>query len=262
MDDNSLMAYEAALFANRRVFLLNHSWAYFAYHQLHETFTKLGDVLSKGRNESGKSYIGLLPFLLIMQRQGVNAFLSLSTLQSFQAWVLLRPCLEAALMAGKWVDEPANAIVWRNRETDRKTYRKTYEGTALRSRSLPRSAEIQTVLRIINDDFLHANPRYYYRHTRMDVFDADTVSMKLEYFDEEQDYIPHTFSLLHLICILQNSLAKMFADQIVDRAPVPVGLSNLETTLRPRVNQFLDKHSDRRSLIEELGIWRLNPKSR
>ena len=131
------MAYEAALFANRRVFLLNHSWAYFAYHQLHETFTKLGDVLSKGRNESGKSYIGLLPFLLRMQRQGVNAFLSLSTLQSFQAWVLLRPCLEAALMAGKWVDEPANAIVWRNRETDRKTYRKTYERTALRSRSLP-----------------------------------------------------------------------------------------------------------------------------
>ena len=117
-------------------------------------------------------------------------------------------------------------------------------------------------MKTINDDFLHANPRYYDRHTRMDVLDADTVSMKLEYFDEEQDYIPHTFSLLHLICVLQDSLSKMFADQIVDQPPVPVGLSNLETTLRPRVNQFLDKHSDRRPLIEELGIWRLNPNSR
>lgn len=256
MDADSVIRYEAALFANRRVFLLNHPWAFFTYYKLHETFTKLGDVLSKGRTESGKSYVGLIPFLLIMQRQSVNAFLSLTSPQSFQAWVLLRPCLEATLMAGKWVDDPANAIVWRNRETNRKAYSNTYQGKALRSRSLPRSAEIQMVLKTINDDFLHANPRYYDRHTKMDVLDEDTFFMKLEYFDEEQDYIPHTLAFLHLICIVQDSLSRMIAGDIVDQSPIPAGLSDLEATLQPRVDEFLSKHPDRRPVIEELGIWK------
>ena len=260
MDDSSLIGYESALFANRRVFLLNHSWAFFAYHQLHETFTKLGDVLSKGRNKDGKSSVSIIPFFLIMQRQAVNAFLSLTSLQSFQAWVLLRPCLEAALIAGKWVDDLVYATIWRNREKDAKAYTRTYQGKALRSKSLARSAEIQTVLKMINDDFLHANPSYYDRHTKMDLVDDDSFFMKLEYFDEEQDYVAHTFAFLHLICVIQDSLSRMLASEIVDQPSVPVGLVNLETTLRPRVDEFLSRHPDRQPVIEELGIWKLNPK--
>jgi hypothetical protein len=51
-----LIEYEAALFANRRIYLLNHNWSFFAYRQIHETFTVLGHVLSNGRDRDRNSY--------------------------------------------------------------------------------------------------------------------------------------------------------------------------------------------------------------
>jgi len=252
-----LVEYEAALFANRRVFLLNHTWAFFAYRQIHETFTALGLVLSQGRDKDRNSHVGLIPFLLIMQRQSVNAFLSLASLQSFQAWVLLRPCLEACLIAGRWVDDPGNATIWRNRDSDPKAYRKRFEGKALHSASLPGSDRIQTVLKAINDDFLHANPRYYDRHTDMERLDPDSYFLKLEYFDDEQDYLAHTFAFLHLLVFIQESFSEMLAATIADQPKVPAGLSALEGTLMPHVVDFLTKYPGRRRVIEELGVWPL-----
>jgi hypothetical protein len=74
--------------------------------------------------------------------------------------VLLRPGIEAYLIIGKWIDDPATAEIWKNRRNDWKNYQKTYSGPALRSRSLPMSDQIQTILSIVNDDFVHANPDY------------------------------------------------------------------------------------------------------
>ena len=253
----SLIEYEAALFSNRRVFLLNHGWAFFAYRGLHETFTSLGNVLSQGRDKDGHSHVGLIPFFLIMQRQAANAFFSLASLQSFQAWVLVRPCLEACLMSGKWMDNPQNAVIWRNRQADPKTYRKTYQGKALQSTSLPRSDQIQGVLRVINDDFLHTNSKYFDRHMEMDELDKENVYMQLRYFDPEADYVAHTFAFLHLTAVIQDSLSEMLAAIIVDQPRVPPTMAKLEETLTARVTTFLSSNPERVGVLEELGLWDL-----
>lgn len=118
-----------------------------------------------------------------MQRQAVNAFLSLASQQSFQAWVLLRPCLESCL------NDPANAAIWSNKEEDWKTYNKTFQGKSLHSASLPRADEIQTVLKTINGDFLHTNPRYYDRHTDVVRVDDDNLVLQVQYFDDEREHL-------------------------------------------------------------------------
>jgi len=42
------------------------------------------------------------------------------------AWLTFRPGLEALLMTGKFVDVPANADVWKNREADWKAYQEVF----------------------------------------------------------------------------------------------------------------------------------------
>lgn len=161
---NTVLDYESARSYNRNVFLLNHSWAFHVYSQIDKNFDRLGYILSRGRDRNGNSHVSLIQFFLLMRRQAMNAFWALCSRQSFEAWVLLRPCLESALIVGKWIDDPAAAKVWENRKHDRESYKREYSGKRLRSRSLPHSDRIQSVLSQINDDFMHVNPDYYHRH--------------------------------------------------------------------------------------------------
>ena len=96
-----------------------------------------------------------------MQRQSFVALDALSSMQAYQAWVLLRPGLECALIMGKWMDDNANYHIWINRLQDPEAYRTTYSGKKMVSRSLPRSRDLQQVLKAINDSFVHPNPEYW-----------------------------------------------------------------------------------------------------
>ena len=252
-----VLEYETSRSYNRQVFLLNHSYAFYAYHQIHENFIRLGVVLSKGRDEKGKSRVSLIPFVLLMQRQAMSAFLSLCSHQSFEAWVLLRPCLESILVIGKWVDDPKNAEIWKNRDQDPQAYKKAYTGSKLRSVSLPRSIEIQKVLSKINDDFMHANPRYYQRHTVITPGETDAVYLKLEYFDDDADHLTHVFAMLHLLIVMQDSLAELLGSQLRDQPKVNVGLGEFSRELGLRYTAFVDKHPDRAHALRELGLWPL-----
>jgi hypothetical protein len=95
----------------------------------------------------------LLPFSNILVRHVIFGFEHLSCYQSFPAWLTFRPGLEALLMIGKLVDDPANAKIWLDREVDFKAYRDAFWGKALGSKSLVRSAELRQVLTRLNDEF-------------------------------------------------------------------------------------------------------------
>jgi hypothetical protein len=103
---NPLLENHARLVYNREVFLANCRFGLHGFTRIDENFGLLGGMLTQRRDKAGFSHVSLVPFILVMQRQVYAAFELISTYQSFQAWVLLRPCLESALIMGKWVDDP------------------------------------------------------------------------------------------------------------------------------------------------------------
>lgn len=115
---NPLLENHARLVYNREVFLANCRFGLHGFTRIDENFGLLGGMLTQRRDKAGFSHVSLVPFILVMQRQVYAAFELISTYQSFQAWVLLRPCLESALIMGKWVDDPAFAGVWQRRNDD------------------------------------------------------------------------------------------------------------------------------------------------
>ena len=253
---DTVLDYESARSYNRNVFLLNHGWTFAAYSQIDRNFYRLGYVLSQGRDRNRKSHVSFIPFFLLMRRQAMNAFWSLCSHQSFEAWVLLRPCLESALIVGKWTDDPGASEVWKNRASDRDTYRREYSGKRLRSESLRHSDLIQSVLSRINDDFMHANTEYYRRH--LDVRerpDGETVELNVHFFDAELDHETHLLAFLHLLMVVQNSLSELLGALLVDQQPVDVGYNSFREAYRGRYESFLKDHPEQASVIQDLGLW-------
>lgn len=254
---NAVLDYESARSYNRNVFLLNHSWSFHVYSHMDKNFYRLGYVLSRGRDRNGKSHVSLIQFFLLMRRQAMNAFWALCSQQSFEAWVLLRPCLESALIVGKWTDDPATAKVWENRKQDRKSYQREYCGKRLRSRSLPHSDRIQSVLSQINDDFMHVNPDYYRRHADVREQPNRNVKLNIHYFDAALDHETHLLAFLHLLMVLEKSLSELLAALIVDQDAVDVGYDLFKETHGQRYQSFLERHPEQAGVIATLGLWPL-----
>lgn len=183
---NELLEYRAAIYRNGETFLLKHKDAFLAFAEADRCVSEFCSVISKNRSKDGKSLVGLIPLLMIIQRQGRNAFHDISTYRSYQTWVLLRPALESALIMGKWIDDRNNFTVWKNRDSDRKSYNSVYWGKGVISQSLPSSEQIYSVLSRVNDDFMHANPSYYQRHTSVEDIDPGNVGMYVSYNDSER----------------------------------------------------------------------------
>ena len=159
--ENELLNYRSTLSLNREVFLLNFKEEFDCFSETSVILNKFITLVGTKRTLTGHSLVSFVPFLMLMMRQAFNAFEAISVFQSYQSWVTLRPGLESALIMGKWVDDPNNAAIWRNKETNKKQYMKIYQGKSLVSTSLPESQAIQKVLGKINDDFMHLNHDYY-----------------------------------------------------------------------------------------------------
>jgi hypothetical protein len=159
--DVGILEYRSRLAYNREIFLIEHGALVKAFGFIDENFMELIEFPRTMRDANKKSHVSLMPFLLLMQRQSRAAFESFAVYQAYQAWVLLRPGVEALLMVGKFLDDPKFADLWQNRKKDPDAYRKAVSGKKLRSVGLPASDKIQSVLSRINDDFVHANVDYY-----------------------------------------------------------------------------------------------------
>lgn len=251
-----ILDYRAALGKNQDIFLLNHPYAFHAFGGLNDCFLQLGQRLQTGRDKNRKTYVSFIPFLLPMQRQALSAFQALSSHQSYQAWVLLRPCLESALIMGKWVDNRKNVDIWKNRASDPKAYRQAYSGKALRSAALPRAGDIQSVLSRINDDFMHLNRAYYSRHTEMRPAGESAHHLLVQYFDDDVDHQAHTYAFLHLMAVVLESMSGLL-DGLFGPAAADCGLRELEDLLRPGIAALAGEHPDRNSILVELGLWSL-----
>jgi hypothetical protein len=97
--------------------------------------------IGKEQDLAGQSHVGLLPFVNLLIRHSIFGFQHISSYQSFLCWLTFRPGLEALLILGKFADDPNNAYIWANRESDPRSYKQTFDGKKLVSKTLPRSAD-------------------------------------------------------------------------------------------------------------------------
>ena len=165
------LEYRSAIVYNSHAFSIEHSDLLKVFFSIDGNFDVLLQMLSTLRDDGRKSHVSEIPWVFLLQRQAYNAFEAVCVGQCHQTWLLIRPGIEGALIIGKWVDDVHNARIWEHREEDPESYRKAYSGKGLRSKSLPDAERIQTVLKTINDRFVHANISYYQRHLQVETAD-------------------------------------------------------------------------------------------
>lgn len=250
-----LLEFHATCLFNREAFLLNHPAIFQAFSIIDDNFGRLLDPLIHQQDKDGHSHVSLGPMLTLMQRQCRVAFELLMTGQSYQSWVLLRPCLEFGLIIGKWVDDPKNATVWERRRSDPKRYRQEYSGTHLQSKSLPRSDDLRGVLSQINDDYMHANESYYSRHMSMSQCDSNTLKVKVSYLDSNVDQEAHVYAVLHLLLVLQNSLAELLVELFPGVDQIDIGLTNFEEKYQQRAQEIMRGRNEHMQTLTKLGLW-------
>ena len=240
---------------NRQVFLLQHSYAYFAFVGLCEGFDPIGRRLQTGRDRNSKTRPSFIPFVLLMERQAMNAFEALSSYRSYEAWVLIRPALEAALYMGKWEDDPENAAIWNAREQRRTEYIKAFTGKGLMSTSLPRAADISAVLARLNDEFIHANEPYYSRHTIAQRITDKELFLGLDFFDIEEDMEAHALAFLHLVAVLIDSVDAMLASVLTNTGAHVALAPRLGRELADRTSRVRAENERHERILRELGLW-------
>jgi len=251
-NDQNYLQFRSVLTANREIFLLNHQFYIKCFLEVERNFDPIGETLRSQRDPAGHSHISLLPFLFLFQRQVTVAFDLVSSDLCYQAWVLVRPGLEAVLMAGKWIDDPAFAAIWSDRQSRRKEYSKAYSGKGLQSTALKWSEELQGVLRRINDEFVHANTDYYGRHLSLQPTDQN-INVELAWFEDDHVQEAHTIALLSLVFTAQESLARALEDLLATSVQLRITLSEFHAQIERRVGELMEMQ-DCRWILEDLAI--------
>lgn len=255
INEHPFIAYRRTINTNREIFLLKFPNVFLDFLKTDDYCSGLGTAISKGRTKDNKTLVSFIPFMEIIQRQMRNAFEAFISAHSYQGWVLLRPALEAALIIGKWTDDRKNVEIWENRDIDRQSYQKEYSGKRLESKSLPNSADIRSVLSQINNDFMHFNPTYYFRHSKLSAKYIETYFFTLSYFDDDitQDFHIHAF--MHICLVIARSIASLLQKQFVDSIRVDVDVKGFRKAYDKRIKRLIKENPEGIKVLTELGLW-------
>lgn len=260
MAESDFVAYHGTLAMNRKVFLLNHGDFVRAYDQIHAALERLPVELATKRDINGKTNVSLIPFMALMSRQTLLGFDHLASFQPYQAWMAVRPAVEIPLVIGKWLDDPKAAAVWLKRETDPKAYMKEYGGgKQMRSNSLKCSPEVQSVLKALNDQFVHPNPFYYHRHLELASIGNGKISLEINYFDEQDTIQPHVLAFLHLASFLHDGMRDMLASVLGSTHNTRAIVPGLQDRFGDRVRSIRASDPIGAKILRELGVWPEDP---
>lgn len=256
---STLDDYHESLERSRRWFHDNHPGVRVAFQTLDDGYSLLAEALREGRDSRDMAYLEGTLLLFVLQRQAFVALDALSSVQAYQAWLLVRPGVESALIIGKFFDDPANKDAWFRRHEDGNEYRKRFGGGGLSSGSLPESARIQAALSAINDNFVHPNPFYVLRHIGFADRQDESVAVSLQFFDSDQFHWASVLAILHLLITVLDCLARMFADRFVNLEIVPAsfGLDDFRRQHIAGVRRVLSEDSTLGEIFITIGLWDL-----
>lgn len=254
--EQDLLGYAAIAARNREAFLLNYSGYFGIFERLLNDLASVWARLGKERDTLGRSHAGLVPFINILVRHFTFGFQHIVSYQSFLAWLTFRPGLEAFLILGKFIDDPINAKVWNERNTNKSAYKKAFTGSALISKAIVKSNNFQKVLTRLNDDFMHPNPNFTYRDTTLRE-DETHILVEIQYFDVDTDvHRAHLLAYLNLLYeIFEES--KNLLDKLLGSSekfpPLKESFAEIEYS---RAVELSKKSPIAKKVMEELGMWR------
>jgi len=256
--NDDILRYRAAISQNRETFLLNFKTEFAAFDQFDKLFPHFAAGFGAGQAPHQKSDMQLIPFLPIMQRSARSAFDNLSAYQSCHAWIALRPFVEAALIMGKWIDDPQNATIWISRNAGknaRKLYQDAYSGDSLRSQRLPGSDTIRQVLSRIGDEFLQTNLHYYTHAITLTENNSRQNALRMDSMDDAGDHRAHIYAFLHLIWFVMHSLGRMLEGKFGAKPEFRVDLGKMEQEFAPTVVAIARQNEVHRTVLTQLGLW-------
>lgn len=252
-----LLEYAATYVRNRETFLLKYGADFGNFDLMIKRLRLVWSRLGNEKDTSGHSRVDLIPFVNILIRHAIYGFQHLASYQSFLAWLTFRPGLEAFLILGKWVDDPNNEKIWKERQVNRKAYKNAFSGQNLVSKSLPRSADFQRVLSRLNDDFMHPNPDFTYRHHQLED-QGSSLYLKLHYFDVDSRL--HEAHLLAYLNLLDQILfpSKSLVETILGSpSQEPVIIKPFCQIAVARATVIVKQDHIAKKVMEELGLWEL-----
>jgi len=251
-----LLDYASRQVRNRETFLLNYGNDFGIFDDLIKALYSNWSRLGQGKDKNGYSQVGLLLFANILTRNAILGFQHIASYQSFLAWLTFRPGLEAFLILGKFVDDPNNAKIWKERHLNRKAYQKTFSGKSLVSKSFPRSQEVQKVLSRLNDDFMHPNPDFTYRDTSVRE-NGSSFLMEIQFFDVSPlVHEAHLLAYLNLINVVVSESVNL-VKQLFDKVqPDPTPQTQFESIASSRATQLSLQDPIAKKVMENLGLWK------
>jgi len=252
---DELLEYRSVMYRNSEVFLFNYKEEFAAFGVIVDYLNSFLAVVSTQHMNNGKSLVGFIPHLSIIHRQYLNSFQNFATFQSYQGWVLLRPAIESILIMGKWLDDRDNFEVWKKHEQDWKSYNSVYSGKNLASKSLSNSDLIQSVLKKLNDKFMHANPSYYNRHSSIQQVDAENYHLWTSFFDDQKEHQVHLYAYLHFTIFMLHSAGMMFQPLFSVNEKFKVDLSKFQRVFENKVRAIANESLVNHSVLLELGLW-------
>jgi hypothetical protein len=252
---NDVIGYRSSLAANREVFLLNYREEFQAFSETDALLYRMAALLATAHAEAGHTHLSHVPLRFILKRQALNAFEAVSAFQGYQGWATLRPGIEAALVSGKWIEDPAIAQVWRDPEQHKTAYIRNYSGKGLVSSALPHSKEFHEVLNRINDLFVHTNYRYFEKHTRLQEVDAEHLFLQFTFNDDVVEHRAHLYAFLHLTRLLVHSLGEMYATQFSQHPELDGHLPKVQSYFRERMAAVAREAPENKETLTGLGLW-------
>ena len=255
----SFTKYISILSTNFNIFLKNYQDTYLPnFNIIISSLESIWGRLGKEKDLSGHSHVGLFPFVNLLIRHSIFGFQHIASYQSFLCWLTFRPGLEALLILGKFVDDPNNANIWKNRESDQKAYKQAFEGKKLISKILPRSADFQQVLKRLNDNFMHPNPDFVYRDTTILDEGGHSLFLKTEYFDTVKNVEIHEGHLLSFLNLLDQICYS--SDRLVQSLCGPATHKQRPERLfsesaDSRASYLASRNPVSKKVMLELGLW-------
>ncbi len=244
--------YFATISRARHTFLLNFAADYRRFEELVNALHSCWAGLGKQRGADGRSHAGLLPFSNILSRHTVLGFQALLSYQSFLAWLSFRPGLEALLILGRLGDDPDNARIWRERNTNRDAYMKAFQGRALTPTSLKDGEVFRAVLTRLNDNFTHPNPDFVYRD--QSYRDEKLIVQFLEVRPElHEAHVLAYLNLVDRITLASEDLVTRLLGEAQGGKRTPYVTTEVE-----RARRLAAAGDLARKILVELGCWELD----
>jgi hypothetical protein len=223
-----------------------------------DLYTSLGR-----RTSQGDRLTGLYFFVEVMHRQSYSALDAFAVRQAHIAWVLLRPAIEAVLYMGIWVEDPKAAKLWLKMKACKKDfqeYRKRYEGDALESAALPRSAEIRAVLKRVNDQFLHPNSNYVSRSLQFDASNWEFPQGSVFFSHDDPDVQRvHVLAFFHLLLVMQESVAGLLSSCQKETIALSFAMGAFLEKFEPQMRATAERSAIHQEILRELGLYVPSP---